>query len=570
MTNKKSLLVAAVTLIFLASCGLFGVRINVHNPRKPGKYPKFDKETILLGELTPIREAFDVVHYDIDIAFDIENKSINGWVETKSVAVNELDSIQLDLDQPMNLEEVRFGSRSGKELGYERVERAIFIKMPNTIAKGDTFSVFVKYSGKPIKAKKAPWDGGFVWREDKEDNPWVGVACEVEGASIWLPTKDHTSDEPNSVDLRFTIPNGNLEVISNGQFVGEEVNGNDKSFMWKVTKHINLYNITFYIGDFAKIEDEYIGINGKKMEMNHYVLHKNKEKATKHFKQLQRQIKAYEELYGEYPWYEDGFKLVESPFAGMEHQSAIAYGNSYKNDMNGTDDYIIVHEAGHEWFGNAVTAADLADVWLQEGFTTYGEALYLEKMYGYQAYNSHIGSYRFFIKNKYPVVGPMGRRYFDYKDGDVYVKGAWILHTLRNTIDNDTIFFDIIKTFYQENNVGVTNSQKFVEVVERLTGEDYDWFFNEYLYVNTVPTLEYELSKDGYFYYQWTGVKDDFNKMPVEIYLIGKTGKEVKLYPSNKIQRKKIGSDIEVSIPRSKVLFAQDENKKLDKLYQNQ
>lgn len=567
MSNKKSFFIGVISILFLASCGLFGLHLNVHNPRKPGKYPKFDRETILLGELTPIREAFDVVHYDIDIGFDIENKSINGWVETKSVALKNIDSIQLDLDQQMNLNEVRFGSRSGEELSYKRIERAIFIKLPNTVAKGDTFSVFVKYSGEPIKAKKPPWDGGFVWKEDKEDNPWVGVACEVEGASIWLPTKDHTSDEPNSVDLRFTIPNGNLEVISNGQFVGEEVNGNEKSFMWKVTKHINLYNITFYIGDFAKIEDEYVGINGKKMVMNHYVLHENKVKATRHFKQLQRQIKAYEELYGEYPWYEDGFKLVESPFAGMEHQSAIAYGNSYKNDMNGTDDYIIVHEAGHEWFGNAVTASDLADVWLQEGFTTYGEALYLEKLYGKNVYSSHISFYRWMIKNKYPVVGPKGRRYFDYKDGDVYVKGAWILHSLRNTIDDDAVFFDIIKTFYQENNIGVTDSEAFIEVVERKTGEKYNWFFDQYLHVNTVPTLEYEHSKDGYFYYRWTGVKTNFDKLPIEIYVIGVKGEVLKLYPNTKIQREKIGVDNEVNVSGDKVLFAQDENKKLDKLF---
>ena len=556
--------------IFLSSCGLFGIHINVHNPRKPGKYPKFDRETILLGELTPIREGFDVTHYDIDLAFDIENRSISGWVETKSVAVTDIDSIQLDIDKQFEILSIKFDARTGKDLAYKRDERALFIKLPSTVRKGEIFSVWVHYQGKPIKARKPPWDGGFVWKEDKEDNPWVGVACEVEGASIWLPTKDHTSDEPDSVDLRFTIPNGNLEVISNGQFVGEEVNGNSKSFNWKVTNPINLYNVTFYIGDFAKIEDSYTGISGKKLEITHYVLHKNKEKATRHFKQVKRQIKAYEELYGEYPWYEDGFKLVESPFAGMEHQSAIAYGNSYRNDMNGTDDYIIVHEAGHEWFGNAVTASDLADVWLQEGFTTYGEALYLEKLYGYEAYSSHIGSYRFFIKNKYPVVGPKGRRYFDYKDGDVYVKGAWILHSLRNTIENDSLFFDIIKTFYQENNVGVTDSETFIEVVESKTGKEFGWFFNQYLHVNTVPTLEYELSKDGYYYYRWKGVKDDFNRMPVVIYIIGKGGKEEKLMPSSKIQRFKVGEDIEVSIDGSKVLFAQDKNRKLDKLYKKQ
>lgn len=569
MTNKNNLLIFVVAFLIISSCRILGIVSTVRNPIIAGKYPKFDKETILLGELTPIREAFDVVHYDIDIKFDIENKSLGGWVETKSIAISDLDSIQLDLDQQMTIEEIRLNSRSGESLDYQRIERGIFIKMPKRILKDEIFSVFVKYYGKPIIAKDPPWRGGFVWKKDDKDNPWVGVACEKEGASIWLPSKDHTSDEPDSVDLRFTIPNNNLEVISNGQFVQEEVNGNYKSFKWKVTKHINLYNLTFYIGDFAKIEESYTGITGKTMPMNHYVLHKNREKATAHFKQVSRQLKIYEELYGEYPWYEDGFKLVESPFAGMEHQSAIAYGSSFENDINGTDDFLIVHEMGHEWFGNAVTAADLSDVWLQEGFTTYGEALYLEKMYEKKQYNSHLRLESFFIRNKYPVVGPEGRRYFDYKDGDAYTKGAWILHSLRNTINDDVVFFDIIKTFYQENNVGVTDSETFIEVVQRKTGKNYEWFFNQYLHMRKIPKFNYLFAEDGTLYYQWTEVADDFNKLPIPVWVEGMKEKVI-LFPSTKVQTMKFENYGLMNIWNDEVLFVRNRNKGLVKLYDNQ
>ncbi len=565
----KRLLSILIVPIIVGSCGLAGIHFKVHNPKKQGKYPKFDRESILLGEYTPIRSNFDATFYNIDIEFFPEDKKLGGWVEMQAKAVADIDSIQMDLDQPLELQQLKWASRDGEDLIYKRDERAIFIKLPKRLNAGEAFTIHVKYFGKPIIAKKPPWNGGTVWKKDENKNPHAGVACESEGASIWFPCKDHTADEPDSVHLSYSIKNPNVMIVGNGQYVGQKVEGDRQTYQWKVTYPINLYNVTFYIGDFVKIEDSYTGINGKELLMSHYVLKSNEEKARQHFKQVKRHIRVYEEAFGEYSWNRDGFRLVESPFAGMEHQSAIAYGNGYKNDLNQTDDYIIVHEAGHEWFGNAITASDLCDVWLQEGFTTYGEAIYLERQYGHTAAASHLLFHRWMIANKRPLVGPRGRRYFDYHDSDVYVKGAWTLHTLRNTIGDDELFFNILNTFYEEYKLKVTNSAEFIEVVNRLTGEDYNWLFDQYLYKHKVPFLEYEYTDEGKFYYRWAEVAKEFNKLPVRIDFPGVNGITT-LYPTTEIQvfepTLNGNLSLEPTIWNDETLFGFDRNKKLVKL----
>lgn len=571
--RRRYLLAHLILLPFLSSCGIFGIHFNVHNPRKPGKYPKFSKETILLGENTTIRKNFDVTFYDLDIALDPGKQSLSGWVEIKAIANENIDSVQIDLDQPLLIDELRWQTREGQLLTYSRNYRAVYVKLPKRTAKKNVFSLHIKYHGKPVIARKPPWDGGLVWKKDKQKKHWAGVACEGEGASTWFPCKDHTSDEPDSARMCFSIPDTTLTVVSNGVFTGSSIKNNLKSFCWKVSYPINLYNITFYLGDFAKIEDTYTGINGKKLLLNYYVLKPNASFATEHFKQVKKHIRIYEELYGEYSWYRDGFKLIESPYAGMEHQTAIAYGNGYKNDLNGKDDYILLHETGHEWFGNAITAEDLADVWLQEGITTYGEFLYLEKAHSSDEAYSHLSFYRMMIKNKRPLVGPAGRRYFDYHDGDVYVKGAWMLHSLRTNIANDSLFFAVLKTFYAENKLKVTNSQTFIQTVNRITGKDYNWFFNQYLYKNKVPFLEYYRSEDGTLYYRWTDVGEDFNKQRITVEF-KPTNESYNIYPGTsvkKLQRSQPGNSTDLMyFSEYKTLFGVKKNKKLIKIYEKQ
>lgn len=531
----KQILASALLMFFLSSCGLLGVHLKLRNPKHPAQTLRFDEGTRLLGELSSLRKNFDVTFYALDIRLDPAQKSLSGWVEIRAVALHDIDSIQLDLEHSLVIDGLRWTNREGLALNYSRNHTAVYVALPHKVNAGENFTLHVSYHGKPISAPKPPWDGGVVWKKDKQKNDWAGVSCESQGASIWFPCKDHTSDEPDSASMRFTVPDRGLTVVSNGVFQGSEKKDGFESFSWKVHYPINLYNITFYLGNFGVIEDSYIGIHGKKLMMSHYVLIPHIDVAARHFKQVKDHLRIYEELYGEYPWYKDGFKLVESPYEGMEHQSAIAYGSGFRNDLYGIEDYVMLHETGHEWFGNAVTAADLADVWLQEGVTTYGEVLYLEKKYGYRDALNHLLFYRLLIKNKRPVVGPSDRRYFDYHDSDAYVKGAWILHSLRNHIQDDSLFFSILRIFYEENKLKVTDSRTFIATVNRLTGEDYSWFFDQYLYHNKAPVLEYQYLPEGILYYRWTEVEDGFNKMGVPLQFSGSDFR-YEVYPDKKVQ----------------------------------
>lgn len=564
MLKAFSTLLLLAGLLCLHSCGLLGIHLKVHNPKRTAAAKKFDAETVLLGELTPLRSNFDVHFYGLDINLDAARKSVSGWVEIGATALKTIDSIQLDMDQPLTLDELCWQTRNGPKLYPRRKLRAMYIDLPGKIQQGEKFTLHIKYHGKPVVARKPPWAGGLVWKKDRQKNVHAGVACESEGASIWFPCKDHPSDEADSTHLRFSVPDNGLMVVSNGKYAGCESKNGLTYYNWKVSYPINTYNITFYIGDFVKISDQYTGIGGKTMEISHYVLKPHEKLARRHFQQVKTHIRIYESLYGEYCWYNDGFKLVESPFEGMEHQSAIAYGNGYENDLNDRDDYIILHETGHEWFGNAVTAADFADVWLQEGITTYGEALYLEKKYGEKAAQDHLLDYRITIKNKYPLVGVYGRRDFDYRDGDVYSKGAWMLHTLRNQIGNDAVFFEILHTFFEENKLKVTDSRTFIETVNRLTGKDYQWFFDQYLHNNKVPFLEYNI-EGGYLTYRWTATHSDFNRFTVQV-----KNKDLKsaieIVPSQQVQRLKLPegtSTQSVYFDDTKGLFGTKKNKKL-------
>lgn len=560
MKRTLSTFTLLIIILILESCSILGVHFSVHNPKHEGKTPKFTNERILLGELTTYRTCFDVNYYDLSLDINPEEKSLNGIVEIHAQAFEDFDTIQIDLHENFEITElIEIGSNLS--LNYERRERAIFIQLSKK--KAEKFTLKISYNGKPIIAKKPPWKGGFVWKKDKEGNHWDGVACESIGASIWWPLKDHTSDEPDSMRLHYTVPKG-LMAVGNGQFEGKTDSQEKETFNWFISYPINTYNVSLYVGKFKKIEDEYLGINGKSLSISHYVLEKNYEKAKIHFKQLHGQLALYEKRFGEYPWYNDGFKLVESPYAGMEHQTAIAYGNGYKNDADSVTDYIILHETAHEWWGNSVTAKDLAHVWLHEGFATYSEALFFEEKDGFKAYKRQLYFYRLFIKNKYPIVVEEGRRWFHFKqNGDVYAKGAWILHSLRMQINDDFVFFDIIKTFADRNKYKIVESKDFIELVNEKTNSDYNWFFNHYLYNNESPTLTYTVSTDGVLFYKWSNTDSDFNKLKLKL---KSQNQAIIITPTKEIQT--------LSLPKNKygswnysflqeVLFAFEKDKSL-------
>lgn len=499
------------------------------NPKKPGKIPQFSEEQLILGKLDKLRACYDVNYYDLCLEIIPSEKKLVGIVEIYAKATEDFDSLQIDLHKNLIISKL-IDKEDGSSLPYRRKERAIILALSKK--KDEKFILRVSYHGNPLEAERPPWVGGVVWEKDKDEKDWIGVACESEGSSVWWPSKDHSSDEPDSMRMHYTVPNG-LIAVGNGQYEGKSVSKTTTTYNWFVSYPINAYNVTFYVGNFKKIEEEYIGINNKKLAITHFVSERNYEKAKNHFKQLHDHLSFYEKRFGEYPWYRDGFKLVESPYAGMEHQTAIAYGNGFYNFFEDTD-HIILHETAHEWWGNSVTAKDFAHMWLQEGFATYAEALYFEK-YGFDIYENLLYSIRGYIKNKYPLVSQEGIRWFDYRNtSDVYYKGAWIIHTLRNQINDDLVFLDIIKTFYERYKYKLVGSNDFIDIVNEKTKNDYNWFFNHYLYKNECPVLLVYISDDGNIYFKWKNTDPEFNKFKVKLKF---SNRAILLTPTTQVQK---------------------------------
>lgn len=516
----------------MASCMSIGLNFKNKTPVKASKLPRFTSKDSLLGYNNTFRNCFDVKHYDIHININTVKKSITGIVTTRFELLENLKKIQLDLDQRLSIDSIKQGTQ---QLSYSRNYTCVLV---NLISEMKKQSISVYYHGKPLNATRPPWEGGFVWKEDKNKKPFVSVACEGTGAQIWLPVKAWLGDEPDSVTMHLTVPQ-DLVGVSNGNLISVHKNEQavEKTYSWQTSYQINPYNITFYVGDYKMIEEPYTCIDGEKMTLRYYVHPENYEKAKTHFSQTGKILTIYEDLFGKYPWPKDGYKLVESPFAGMEHQTAIAYGNGYKNEKRENFDYIILHESAHEWWGNAVSVADFSDVWIHEGMATYAEALYVEKTKGYKAYLDYMNLMYLFVMNRKPVIGPPGVYYWNYKDGDPYGKGAAMLHTLRNDINNDSLFFSILKTFFSNNCYKITDTKAFIALVNKMTGKNLDYFFDQYLYHRSSPRLlwnfdyDFELEKDQLIF-QFEEVGPYFTTA-IEV---EQGGNKFYIYPTNEVQ----------------------------------
>ena len=481
----------------------------------------------MVGQLDVYRAGYDVTFYDLNLYLDPDNKILGGKVAIHFRALEKLKTIRIDLNKNLYINGLKL---SGNEISFLRNDGAVIASLPDTLVIGRNYILTVEYEGKPIIAKNPPWSGGVVWKKDKDGNPWVGVTCENDGGSIWFPCKDHISDEPDSVRLRMSVPQG-LQVVSNGILESHTSKSGEETFTWSTHYPINIYNITFYAGKYEHFNDTMATKQGI-LNLDYYVLKENLEKAKEHFRQVKDVISFYSRSFGPYPWMKEGFKLVEAPFEGMEHQTAIAYGSGYSNLRRLGGDYIIVHETAHEWWGNAVTVSDFSDIWLQEGFATYSEMIFAEHKKGYDSsllYARHwLAGW---INNKLPVVGPPNVSYWDNKDNDVYNKGAMVLHTIRNVLNDSILFFDILQTFYREHAASshVTTAD-FIEVVERKTGKDWDKFFEAYLYSREVPVLywyfgSYSNDQESgtnvikgvpFVVAKWTNVPEGFS-MPVRL-----------------------------------------------------
>ena len=503
-------------------------------PDEPESFPKLSERNRLLGDLLPERTCYDVRHYLINMEIDVDKKYIKGFVDISASAEENFTRLQFDLARKMKLNGVYY---LDQKLKTTRKKDAVFVEFPD-VKKGDNFTFRIKYEGRPLEAKKPPWDGGFVWEIDKKGRPFVSVACEGDGAGLWWPLKDHIADEPDDgATMTFTVPE-ELFCVSNGRLLDilSNIKEKKKSYTWSVNNPINNYNISVQLGHYVSVQDT-INRNGQTDTLNHYVLDYHEEVARNHFKQAKTVIRFFEKYFGDYQWWDDGYKLVEVSYLGMEHQSAVTYGNNWDNwrgtrswtsKYYGIVDGLLFHETAHEWWGNSVTALDPAHMWIHEGMAVYSEAMFIEDQLGYNVMIDFLLDKRRGIKNKLPIVGPTNQNYWAF--GDSYNKGAWIMHTLRHVIDNDEIWFNILKLFAVDNAKGHVSTEDFLNYVIHHTGYNYQIIFYQYFYTHKPPTLEYY--QDGtQFFYRWDAVSG-FN-MPIDINI---NGMERRIVPTKDIQ----------------------------------
>ncbi|MEY3432315.1 MAG: hypothetical protein RL131_251, partial [Bacteroidota bacterium] len=401
------------TAVFVALFLLFGIQSTEAQLNTQQK--SYTIQDTLRGSIGDGRNWWDVTHYAILVEPDFEQKSISGKVDISFTVTGKGDKMQIDLQEPMQLEKAYLGDES---LEYERTGNVYFIKLKKQLQIGYAGKLALKYSGKVQVAVRPPWDGGWIFSKDKMGRPWMSAACQGLGASVWFPCKDHQSDEPNKgALLRISVPDS-LMGIGNGRLVGKnQYKKGWTVYDWEVKNPINNYNIIPYIGKYVSFTEEYAGEKGN-LNCSYWVLDYNLDKAKTQFKQVAPMLKAFEHWFGPYPFYEDGFKLVESPHLGMEHQSAVAYGNNFQNGYRGRDlsgsgwglkwDFIIVHESGHEWFGNNITTAEVADMWVHEGFTNYSETLFTDYHYGKDAGDAYVQGTRKLIQNEGRIIGKYG------------------------------------------------------------------------------------------------------------------------------------------------------------------
>ena len=509
--------------------------------------PELTPNNLLIGNLNENRSSYRVSFYDINIDFNIEKKSLIGFVTIKAQSMTDLNKLQIDLAENLNIKKI---THKNEELLFSREFDAVLINFPLTIKQDSIFEFTIFYEGTPQSADNPPWAGGFTWSKDKDGRDWIAVSCEGEGARIWWPNKDHITAEGDSVRMAYTVPS-NLVAVGNGKLRSIKKSDDKTTYEWFVKNPINNYNISVQIGNYVAVQDTF-----KKDDtthfMDHYVLDYNKQLASNYFPQSKEIIRFYEKYFGDYQWYNDGYKLVEVPYLGMEHQSAVTYGNGFSIyngerskswPMYGVIDPLIIHETGHEWFGNSVTASDPTHIWIHEGLQVYSEALYFEdKFDSYEVGVHYLNGIKNRIVNEIPIVGRENENHWALH-GDTYMKGAWVMHTLRSVINNDKIWFEILKEFMVENAKGFANTRDFFNKVNEKTGVNYWYFAEQYFYSPHQPKLDY-YQTDEKFHFRWNNVNDNFI-MPIELLV---NGSVKRVLPSKEFQSFNISKHSQVEV----------------------
>jgi len=468
--------------------------------------PELTPNNNLIGNLNENRSSYRVSFYDINIDFDIDHKSLAGFVTIKAESIRDLNKLQIDLAENLNIKKITY---ENKELSFSREFDAILIDFNSTIVKGSIFEFTVFYDGIPQSADNPPWAGGFTWSKDKNGRDWIAVSCEGEGARIWWPNKDHITAEGDSVRMKYTVPS-NTVAVGNGKLRNIITKNNKSTYEWFVGNPINNYNISVQIGNYVAVQDTFIK-DDTIHNMNHYVLDYNKELASNYFTQSKEVIRFYEKYFGDYQWYEDGYKLIEVPYLGMEHQSAVTYGNGFSIyngvrskswPMYGVIDPLIIHETGLHYLNTLKNR----------------------------------------IVNEVPIVGNENENHWALH-GDTYMKGAWVMHTLRSTINDDKSWFEILKEFMEENAKGFVNTRDFFDKVNEITGDDYWYFAEQYFYSPTQPELEY-YQTDNEFFYRWNNVNENFS-MPIDLLI---NGSSTRVFPTKKFKSFNISKHSQIEV----------------------
>ena len=506
------------------------------------KSEKFTHQDSLRGSITPERSWWDLTYYHLNISVNPDKKFIKGKNTVQYKVLKPHQVLQIDLQPPLKITRV---TQNNEDLKVISEGNAHFIQLKSSQKVGEINSVDVYYEGKPKEAVRAPWDGGFSWKKDNNGNHFVATSCQGLGASVWWPNKDHMYDEVDSMAISVRVPK-NLMDISNGRLRNiEQHKDNTTTYHWFVDNPINNYGVNVNIGDYVHFSEKYQGEAGE-LDMNYYVLKDNLEKAKKQFKDAPKMMKAFEYWFGKYPFYKDGFKLVEVPYLGMEHQSSVTYGNQYQNgylgrDLSGTGwglkfDFIIIHESGHEWFANNITDKDIADMWIHESFTAYSENLFLDYYYGKKASAEYVIGTRRAIQNDKPIIG-----HYDVNNegsGDMYYKGANMLHTIRQLVNDDEKWRQILRGLNSDFYHKTVTTQEIEQYMIEKSGIDLSKVFDQYLRTVKIPEFEYTI-KNNKLKYRWNNVVKGFN-MPLKITV---NGKSILLTPTENWQTKSINNN---------------------------
>jgi aminopeptidase N len=504
---------------------------------------EFTHQDTLRGTITAERAWWDLTYYHLSVDVNIKKKTISGSNIIQYKVLEQNTTLQIELQQPLKISKI---NQNGEELKFRKDGYSYFIALQEEQRVGAINELTVYYEGKPQKSKNPPWSGGLTWKKDNNDKDWIVTTCQGDGASLWWPNKDHAYDEPDSMLISITVPK-NLIDVSNGKLRSVIEKRKSKTFNWFVSNPINNYGVNMNIGDYVHFNETYKGLNGN-LDCDYYVLRDNLEKAKQQFKEVPRMLQAFEHWFGPYPFYEDGYKLVEVPYAGMEHQSSVTYGNGFKNGYLGRDvsgsgwgmkfDFIIVHESGHEWFANNITHKDVADMWVHEGFTSYSENLFIDYHFGTEACNAYVQGVRKNIVNDRPIIGT----YNVHHEGssDMYYKGANMLHTLRQLIEDDELWRAVLtglnKEFYHQ----TVTSKQVEDYMSKKTEKDLSAFFNQYLRTTKIPKLEHSIN-DEEMQYRYVNVVKGFD-MPIRIFV---NEKEKWIFPTSEWKTENIGGNID-------------------------